>query len=119
MYESPIRIIESAIDSISKSLIKEKEDAIILEVKRSLGVDIDRSELLAALQYDRFQYDKGYEDGRRDAEAALVRCKDCKHWECWRNSGEGSGYCNLDEGYQSLATQHYDFCSYGERREGE
>ena len=63
MYESPIKIIESAMDSISKSLIKEKEDAIILEVKRKLGVDVDRSELLHALQYDRFQYDKGYDDG--------------------------------------------------------
>ena len=46
----------------------------------------------------------------------VVRCKDCKYWECWRNSGEGSGDCLLDEGYQTLATQHYDFCSYGERR---
>ena len=49
----------------------------------------------------------------------VVRCKDCKHWECWRSSGEGTGDCNLDEGYQTLATQHYDYCSYGERREGE
>ena len=49
----------------------------------------------------------------------VVRCKDCKHWKCWRSSGEGSGDCLLDEGYQTLATQHYDFCSYGERREGE
>ena len=49
----------------------------------------------------------------------VVRCKDCKHWNCWRNSGEGSGDCLLDEGYATLATQHYDFCSYGERREGE
>ena len=48
-----------------------------------------------------------------------VLCKDCTHWNCWRNSGEGSGDCLLDEGYQTLTTQHYDFCSYGERREGE
>ena len=49
----------------------------------------------------------------------VVRCKDCKHWKCWRISGEGSGDCLFDEGYATLATQHYDFCSYGERREGE
>ena len=47
----------------------------------------------------------------------VVRCKDCKYWECWRNSGEGSGDCHLDEGYATLATQHYDFCSYGERKD--
>ena len=42
MYESPIRIFESAIDSISKSLVKDKEDAIVLEIHRQLGVDVDR-----------------------------------------------------------------------------
>ncbi len=47
----------------------------------------------------------------------VVRCKDCKHWVCWRGSGEGTGDCHLDEGYSTLATQHYDFCSYGEKRE--
>ena len=109
MYESPIKIIESAIDSISKSIIKEKEDAIILEVKRSLGVDIDRSELLAALQYDRFQYDKGYADGKRDAEAALVRCKDCKH-----SIEGGLDYCVCNKSH--LLLNDDDFCSYGERR---
>ena len=117
MYESPIKIIESAMDSISKSLIKEKEDAIILEVKRSLGVDIDRSELLEALQYDRFQYDKGYEDGRSDAEAALVRCKDCKYWN---EKEEVLGQCRCIN-WKGIwdYTKAYDFCSYGERREGE
>ena len=49
----------------------------------------------------------------------VVRCKDCKHWKCWRSSGEGTGDCNLDEGYQTLATQHYDYCSYGERKDNE
>ena len=49
----------------------------------------------------------------------VVRCKDCKHWKCWRSSEEGTGDCLLDEGYQTLATRHYDFCSYGERREGD
>ena len=79
MYESPIKIFESSIESVSKSLVKEKEDAIVLEIHRQLGVDVDRGELIRALQYDRFQYDKGYADGRRDAMAELVRCNDCKY----------------------------------------
>ena len=49
----------------------------------------------------------------------VVRCKDCKHWKCWRISGEGTGDCLLDEGYAALATQHYDFCSYGERKDND
>ena len=116
MYESPIRIIESAIDSFQKSLIKEKEDAIILEVQRSLGVDVDRGGLLRALQYDRFLYDKGYSDGKRDAEAALVRCKECKEWggvvyggRCKRWSAPLAG--------MTLYTNADDFCSYGERKD--
>ena len=44
-----------------------------------------------------------------------VRCKDCKHWECWRISGEGSGDCLLDI-YGNLWNGN-DFCSYGEKRE--
>ena len=50
-------------------------------------------------------------------EKQVVRCKDCKHWKCWRSSEEGTGDCLLDEDYAKLATQHYDFCSYGERKE--
>ena len=100
-------------DSITKSLIKEKEDAIVLEVKRQLGVDVDRGELLQALQYDRFQYDKGYDDGHRDAMDKLVRCKDCKHY--YHSEKEIGWRCELDK----QVWHKYDFCSYGERKDGE
>ena len=112
MYESPIKIFESAIDSLSKSLVKDREDAIVLAIHQQLGVDVDRGELLRALQYDRFQYDKGYADGKRDAEAALVRCKDCKH-----SIEGGLDYCVCNKSH--LLLKDDDFCSYGERREGE
>ena len=69
MHESPIKIIESTIDSFSKAIIKKKDDAIFAEIQSSFGVELDRSELLRALQYDRDQYDKGYSDGRSDAVA--------------------------------------------------
>ena len=122
MYESPIKIIESTIDSFSKAIIKQKDDAIFAEIQSSFGVDVDREELIRALQYDRQQYDKGYADGKRDAEADLVRCKDCKYYRegeifkdikfCFRLRGDNDkpvGY-NFSED---------DFCSRGERREGE
>ena len=104
-------------DSITKSLVKEKEDAIILEVKRKLGVDVDTGELLQALQYDRFQYDKGYADGHRDAMDKLVRCKDCKNCrKCvYPFSNNTFNECKV---WRSM-TRDNDFCSYGERREGE
>jgi hypothetical protein len=115
MYESPIRIIESTINSILTDLNTQKEDAIILEVQRSLGVDVDKEELLRALQYDRFQYDKGYADGRADAMAEVVRCRDCAYWQD-NNSGYPHEECRWGHGETPDAD---DFCSYGERKEGE
>ena len=67
MYKSPITIIESTIDSFTKSIIKQKDDAIFAEIQHSFGVDMDREELIRALKYDRDQYNKGYADGRSDA----------------------------------------------------
>ena len=81
MYESPInvewnhRLAEEAEEAIRK-LMNDEEAHIMYKV--NLVVDVDKDELLKALQYDRHQYEKGYAD--RDAE--LVRCKDCKHWVC-------------------------------------
>ena len=72
MYESPITIIESTLDSFSKAIIKQREDAIFAEVQSSFGVDLDKDELIRALQYDRNQYDKGYADGFRQAIKTFV-----------------------------------------------
>ena len=46
----------------------------------------------------------------------VVRCKDCKQWS--RNSGVAespNGHCF----YHDIETNGHDFCSCGERREGE
>lgn len=67
MYKSPISIIESTMDSFSKTIIKQKDDAIFAEIQHSFGVDLDKDELIRALQYDRGQYEKGYADGKTDA----------------------------------------------------
>ena len=112
MYESPIKIIESTIDSIYKDIVKKKDDAIFAEIQSSFGVNLDRGELIRALQYDRDQYDKGYADGKRDAMAELVRCKDCRYCQ-----HDALGLWCFNDYQHSLLPD--DFCSYGERREGE
>lgn len=105
MYESPIkvewnhRLAEEAEEAIRK-LMNDEEAHIMYKV--NLVVDVDRDELLKALQYDRHQYEKGYAD--RDAE--LVRCKDCKWFEDFK-------WCN-DLGAMMKPD---DFCSYAERRD--
>lgn len=61
MYKSPINIYETLDDIVSG--IQEKEDKYIMECVSNVGVDVDKDELIKALEYDRDQYRKGYEDG--------------------------------------------------------
>jgi hypothetical protein len=106
MYNSPITLYETAVQTI----MEERENAIFAKVQSSLEVDVDKEELLRALQYDRDQYDRGFADGYMNAKQELVRCKDCKHWTM--------GYC-INFAYYSYAptTGEDDFCSYGERKD--
>ena len=100
MYKSPITIIESTMDSFYKTIIEQKENAIVAKIQSSFGVDVDKDELLRALQHDRGQYEKGYSD----AMASIVRCKDCKHYKTIQCSC--GCHCVSDDWY----------CGDGERR---
>lgn len=45
----------------------------------------------------------------------VVRCRECKHW-CFE-----TGLCNLHSNFSKSVLHffdEYDFCSYGERKEG-
>lgn len=64
MYESPIRLLVQQLETN----IREQQDKQIFEAIQKFGVDVDRDELIKALAYDRDQYDKGYADGRADAQ---------------------------------------------------
>lgn len=101
MYKSPIDIIYGQLETHIEG------DA--MRAIQQVGVNVDKEELLRALQYDRGQYDKGY----ADAMASIVRCKDCvyrKERVC----------CNPSAGmWVGVELKDSDFCSYGERREGE
>ena len=59
MYKSPIDIIYTQLES-------QLEDEIMRAVQ-SVHVNVDKDELLKALQEDRRQYEKGYLDGKADA----------------------------------------------------
>ena len=101
MYESPIKV---ELSDIISDVVK-KEDEYILECVQKVGVSVNKDELIKALEFDREQYEKGWND--RDAE--IVRCKDCKFY--WKNSV-------MTNVPLCLATPREDaFCSEGERRE--
>lgn len=59
MYKSPIETI------IGK--MKMQQEGEIFRAVQEVGVNVDKDELIKALQYDRGQYDKGYSDGYKDA----------------------------------------------------
>lgn len=58
MYESPIEIIQRDI----ANGIQAKMENDICNVICSYGINVNRDELIKALNYDRQQYEKGYRD---------------------------------------------------------
>ena len=53
-YESPIRMIVGEMET--------KMEADTMSVIQRYGIDVDKEELIKALNYDREQYEKGYAD---------------------------------------------------------
>ena len=58
MCETPIKLIESQMRT-------DIENGIYKAIKE-VGIDVDKEELIKALQYDRDQYSKGYADGAKE-----------------------------------------------------
>ena len=54
MYESPITLLRRDVEA--------KIEGEVLTAAYNVGVTVDRDELIKALQYDREQYRKGYQD---------------------------------------------------------
>ena len=81
MYKSPINLISQWVDEQIKEQNKQEENAIVAEITRKIGVDVDKDELIRALNYDRHQYEKGYADGRifgkHEVESKLVHLQQC------------------------------------------
>ena len=107
MYKSPI-------DLFYDHLVTEQENEVFKAVVRC-GIDVDKDELIKALAYDRRQYDLGYADGKMDANAELIRCKDCKY-----NSNTEGNYVNCDLIPQMFGkTPDDNYCSDAEPKEPE
>lgn len=62
-WESPIKKIYG---DIHNEMIRQDEENCMYTIKQSIGYEVDKEELIKALQYDREQYDKGYNDGRKE-----------------------------------------------------
>lgn len=101
MYKSPIEIIYGQMQTNMENNI--------YEAVQKYGVNVDKEELIRALQYDREQYEAGYK--ARDEE--IVRCKDCVSLNY---ATDGSFcYCKHRSGLKYFVEAD-DFCSYGKRK---
>jgi Protein of unknown function (DUF551). len=70
MYESPITAMISDITTE----MQQEQDREIMNAILSVGISVDKDELVKALSYDRQQYGKGYAEGYAAAQA------DTPHW---------------------------------------
>ena len=59
MYKSPIDIVMGR--------LKTEMDVEVLKAVQSYDINVDKEELIKALNYDRNQYEKGLKDGKDDA----------------------------------------------------
>lgn len=64
MYKSPIELL---ITNIENQIVKKQDEQIYQAVMHYIP-NVDKEELLRALQYDRGQYEKGYADGKANAQ---------------------------------------------------
>ena len=63
MYESPITRIYG---EIHDEIIRKDEEHLMAVINQQVGYQVDWSELIKALNYDRNQYNKGYREGYED-----------------------------------------------------
>ena len=66
-YRSPIDIIFNNPMENLRMEINKRTDEVIYKAILDVGVEVDKDELIRALNYDRKQYEKGYEAGKMDA----------------------------------------------------
>lgn len=105
-YVSPIELITEK----HMEAVRDATDNEIFKAVLNVGVNVNKGELIKALEYDRGQYVKGYKD--RDAE--IVRCKDCRYFKKIAERSD-SGLCHRD--IVASAWKENGYCSRGERRE--
>lgn len=119
MYDSYIPPIQAYYAAKEKEL-----EAAVMRAVESVDIHVDREELLKALQYDRGQYQKGYDAGFADGFCEtlhVVRCMDCVY-----RQGDENPMCMVHtepysnaRGYkgEAVCVEMTDFCSFGKRKE--
>lgn len=71
-YVPPIRMntVTEAVQQRAMAAIRAAENEFLIDLNTRMEFEVDREELLKALNYDRNQYEKGFEDGMRAGRTA-------------------------------------------------
>lgn len=108
-YEPPIQLFVREI----ATKIQEQQEDKVMEVVHSYNINVDKEELIKALQYDRNQYIKGYTDAVKQMEGyrKAVTCCECKYCEVVIDSiiDEPKYFCTRMVG--SMPVDPTDYCS--------
>lgn len=63
-YEPPIEIISNMLTDLACKIEEQHDHQIVATIREQYHVECDREELIKALNYDRQQYEKGFNDAR-------------------------------------------------------
>lgn len=88
MYRSPI---EKIYGELQTQMVQEDEN-MVMKAVRKVGVNVDKEELIKALQYDRNQYTKGYSDGKSDVLGKIRAEIEHKREETYKMFGHALGF---------------------------
>lgn len=101
-YKSPITI-NHVISDLSMDFNRMIEQYIVSQINQ-IEIHVDKEELLKALSYDRHQYEKGFEDGKKAAQRhgywihpvpgdGDPYCSECKTHAIWYGFGYFTSTC--------------------------
>lgn len=76
MYKSPI----DGIIADFQVKARQEQEKLVFEAVQKVGVNVDKDELIKALNYDRQQYKKGYCDGVRTFVESFLKTVREKHY---------------------------------------
>lgn len=99
MYKSPIDMVVGETQMIM--------DNEVFKAVKKVGIVVNKEELIAALKYDRGQYDKGYQDGYKAKE--YDRYSDCERCKFVGVPQRCEGCCrNYADGYVAVEDDNTD-----------
>lgn len=99
MNENPIQVY---VNDMLEQIRQNEEEQIVAEVSQTVGINVEKEELIKALQYDRNQYEKGYKDAMRRQRGHWISQDDTsKHHYGWYQCSECGAYIGTMTNYCS------------------